>query len=141
MGQRTSSKSLFSPSTFGVDLDFVRWSGHLRPSRTGAYYLHVVLHGSGLGVRLWLDGRVVDGWRTLTRRHSEISTPALLTAYHLHSIALELRISNNYYSDFAASRGKGVSLEWSAPSMSRALIAPKYLSSIFSHEKKSIFKT
>ena len=84
-------KAYFPPSTFGVDLDFVRWSGHLRPSRTGAYYLHVVLHGSGLGVRLWLDGRVlVDGWRTLTRRHSEISTPALLTAYHLHSIALEL---------------------------------------------------
>ena len=65
---------------------------------------------------------MADLW---TRRHSEISTPALLTAYHLHSIALELRISNNYYSDFAASRGKGVSLEWSAPSMSRALIVQK----------------
>lgn len=135
-------KASFPPLTFGVDLDFVRWFGHLCPSRTGAYRLHVVLHGSGLGVRLWLDGRVlVDGWRTLTRRHHEMSTPVLLTAHHLHSIALELRITNSYYSDFAASRGKGISLEWSAASMSRAVIAPKYLSSIFPHEKKSIFQT
>mmetsp|Transcript_21896 Transcript_21896/g.67440 ORF Transcript_21896/g.67440 Transcript_21896/m.67440 type:complete len:688 (-) Transcript_21896:4120-6183(-) len=103
------------------NINFVRWTGHLRSQRGDTCLLYIDMKGNDLGVRLWFDGRlVINAWRPTGRPRSELSAPVRLTAGHFHSIVLESQMTHTLGE---RDSGRSIALHWGT-STSRDLVSP-----------------
>lgn len=100
----------------------IRWLGRLRPVSTGSYTLIVNARGDGLGVRLWLDGRLlIDSWRVDEFDCGDegcTATNVTLVASKFHELTLELRLTRFAYQ---------VSFEWESSTVEREPISSEHL--------------
>jgi len=106
------------------NVNFVRWTGHLRSQRGDTCLLYIDMKGNDLGVRLWFDGRlVISAWRPTGRPRSGLSAPVHLTAGHFHSIVLESQITHTLGK---RDSGRSIALHWGTAT-SRDLVSPSDL--------------